>query len=376
MFYKYLKLILVSTVFLQASPEVFSSLGDELEAFQEDCKGFEKLSLLPKKIKKRCSAFYPQVTKVFEFGYKLNPYVESDTIINEKKLNRYLSLLRKLDKKKENILFLVYSEVNKARQEKNFTYYSQLISNDNIKLYSIDYEFMEKNEKIFSKNKRYVSQLEYIEYLRTQRLKEEKSRLVQYKTYRGEIMSDLPRYLNKKDLVSTSLLQQRSPKVYSSLGDELEAFQEDCKGFEKLSLMSKNIKKRCSAFYPQVTKVFEFGYKLDPYVEDDTIINEKELKRYLSLLRHLDKKKEKILRLMYAEVRKARKQKNYTYYSQLIANYQIKLYSVDYKFMEKNKKIFSKNKRYIAHVKYMEYVNAERLKRAKAKRIQYKKSRK
>ena len=178
MFYKYLKLILVSTLFLQASPEVFSSLGDELEAFQKDCKEFEKLSSIPGKIKKRCQDFYPQLNKAFEVGYKLNPYVESDTIINEKKLNRYLSLLRNLDSKKSNILFLVYSEVSKARKEKNFEYYSQLISNDNIKLYSIDYEFMEKNEKIFSKNKRYISQLEYIEYLRTERLKEERTKRI------------------------------------------------------------------------------------------------------------------------------------------------------------------------------------------------------
>ncbi|MCO4845781.1 MAG: hypothetical protein KC427_07155 [Sulfurovum sp.] len=373
MFYKYLKFILVSTVFLQASPEVFSSLGDELEAFQEDCKGFEKLSFIPEKIKKRCHTFYPQVSKVFEFGYKLNPYVESDTIINDKELNRYLSRLRHLDKKKENILFLVYSEVNKARKEKNFTYYSQLISNDNIKLYSIDYEFMGKNEKIFSKNKRYISQLEYIEYLRAERLKKENAKRIKYITYRGEIMSELPIQLNKNDLVSTSLLEQKSPKVFSSLGDELEAFQEDCKGFEKLSFIPEKIKKRCHAFYPQVSKVFEFGYKLDPYVENDAIINEKELTRYLSLLRKLDKNKEKILHLMHAEVSKARKQKNFTYYSQLIANYQIKLYSVDYAFMEKNKKIFSKNKRYISHIKYL---RAERLRKEKAKRVHYKKGRK
>ena len=375
MFYKYLKLIVVSTVFLQASPEVFSSLGDELEAFQEDCKEFENLSLIPKKIKKRCHAFYPQVTKVFEFGYKLNPYVESDTIINEKELNRYLLLLRHLDRKKGNILFLVYSEVNKARKEKNFEYYSQLISNDNIKLYSIDYEFMEKNEKIFSKNKRYISQLEYIEYLRSQRLKEERAKRVQYKTYRGEIMSELPIHLNKKYLVSTSLLQQKSPKVFSSLGNELEAFQEDCKDYEKLSLISEKIKNKCKLYYPRLHKAFEVGYKLDPYIDDDDI-NEKELSRYLKRLRKLDKNKENILRLLYTEASKARKQKNFTYYSQLIANYKIKLYSVDYEFMEKNKKIFGQNERYISHINYMEYLNDERLKRVKAKRIQYKKSRK
>ena len=359
MFYKYLKLILVSTVFLQASPEVFSSLGNELEAFQEDCRAFEKVTHIPAKIKKKCTLYYPRLHKAFEVGYKLDPYIDDDNI-NEKDLSRYLKRLRKLDKNKEHILFLVYSEVNKARKEKNLIYYSQLIANNNIKLYSVDYEFMEKNEKAFSQNKRYISQLEYIEYLRAERLKKEKAKRVQYKTYRGEIMSELPIQLNKNELVSTSLLQQTSPKAFSSLGDELGAFQEDCKGFEKLSFIPEKIKKRCHAFYPQVSKAFEIGYKLDPYVENDTNINEKELNRYLSLLRQLDKNKEKILHLIYAEASKARKDKNFIYYSQLIADYKIKLYSVDYEFMEKNKKIFGKNKRYISHNKYL---RAERLKK-------------
>ena len=355
MFYKYLKLILVSTVFLQASPEVFSSLGDELETFQEDCKGFEKLSLLPEKIKKKCQAFYPQVSKAFEVGYALNPYVESDTIINEKKLNRYLSLLRKLDKKKSNILFLVYTEVSKARKEKNFEYYTQLISNDNIILYSIDYEFMEKNEKIFSKHKRYIAKREYIEYLRSQRLKEQ----IRYVTYEGEVMSELPVQMDKMDLVSTSLLQQKSPKAFSSLGGELEAFRSDCKMFQDISTIPVVLDKKCKTFNLQLDKAFEIGYKLDPSVEEDNF-DEKELHKYLFLLRHLDKRRENILRFIYKEARKARKAKNFYYYSQLISNYNITLYDSDYEFMEKYKRVFSKNKRYISHQKYIEYFEKER----------------
>ena len=358
MFYKYLKLILVSTVILQASPEVFSSLGDELEVFQEDCKEFEKVTLIPKKIKKKCRLFYPQMSKAFDFGYMLDHYVESDTIINEKELDRYLSLLRHLDKKKASILFLVYSEVNKARKAKNFEYYSQLISNDNIKLYAIDYEFMEKNEKIFSKNKRYVSQLEYIEYLRAQRLKEEKAKWVQYKTYRGEIMSVVPIHLSEMDQVSTSLLQQRSPKAFSSLGGELEVFRNDCKMFQEISTIPVEIEKKCNTFNLLLDKAFEVGYKLDPSVEEGNV-NEKELHKYLSLLRHLDKRRENILRFIYKEARKARKAKNFYYYSQLISNYNIALYDSDYEFMEKYKRGFSKHKRYISHQKYIQYFEAE-----------------
>jgi hypothetical protein len=370
MFYKYLKLILVSTVFLQASPEVFSSLGDELEAFQGDCKGFEKLSSIPENIKKRCQEFYPQLNKAFEVGYKLNPYVESDMIINEKRLNQYLSLLRNLDRKKANILFLVYSEVSKARKEKNFEYYNQLISNDNIKLYAVDYEFMEKNEKIFSKHKRYISQLEYIGYLRTERLKEEKAKRLRYITYRGETMSELPIHLNETDLLSTSLLQQRSPKAFSSLGDELEAFKKDCKKFQEISTIPVEIEKKCNTFNVQLDKAFELGYKFDPFVEEDDI-NEKELHKYLFLLRHLDKRKENILRFIYAEARKARKAKNFYYYIQLISNYNVGLYTSDYEFMEKYKRIFIKNPRYVSHQKYIQSLEEERLKRKKEKRLQY-----
>ncbi len=96
MYYKYIKLILISTGLLQAAPQAFNSLGDELEAFQEDCRSFEKVSQLPLEIKEKCNAFYPQVHKAFEVGYKLDPYIDDDTI-NEKEVNRYLKLLRDLD---------------------------------------------------------------------------------------------------------------------------------------------------------------------------------------------------------------------------------------------------------------------------------------
>ena len=375
MFYKYIKFILVSTVLLQASPIAFDSLGDELEAFQEDCRSFEKVSQVPVAIKKKCNAFYPQVHKAFEVGYKLDPYIDDDNI-NEKEANRYLKLLRKLDKRKDKILYLMYAEASKARKQKNFTYYSQLIANYQINLYSVDYEFMEKNKKIFSKNKRYISHIKYMEDLRDQRLKGAKAKRVQYKKSREKkkVKSELLAQMNQRGLVA-SILLQKSPKAFSSLGDELEAFQEDCRSFEKVSQVPVAIKKKCNAFYPQVHKAFEVGYKLDPYIDDDNI-NEKEANRYLKLLRKLDKRKDKILYLMYAEASKARKQKNFIYYSQLIANYQIKLYSVDYEFMGKHKKIFSKNKRYVSHVKYIEYLRVERLKKEKAKRVQYKKSRK
>ncbi len=165
MFSKYFKLILFSTVLLQASPKIFNSLGNELEAFQEDCKVFQETSVIPVKIKKKCKTFNSQITKAFKVGYKLDPYIDSDNI-SEKKLNKYLGLLRNLDSSKENILNLMYSEAKKARKQNDIKNYSQLIENHKIKLYSSDYEFMENNKDSFVKNERYLAHLEFLKYVK------------------------------------------------------------------------------------------------------------------------------------------------------------------------------------------------------------------
>ena len=164
MFLKYLKLIFFSITLLQASPKAFDSLGNELEAFQKDCKTYQKVSSLPTKIKKKCKNFNSQTDKAFKVGYKLDSYADSDNI-SEKKLNKYLVLLRKLDESKEDILSLIYSEAKKARKQNNTKHYSQLIENSKIKLYSSDYEFMKKNQNIFSKNERYTSHVRYLKSL-------------------------------------------------------------------------------------------------------------------------------------------------------------------------------------------------------------------
>jgi len=161
MLYKYIKTILLLTVLLQASPKTFDSLGNELEVFQKDCEIFQEISSLPAKIKKQCNLFNSKLHSAFKIGYKLDPYIDSDNI-NEKKLNKYLSLLRKLEESKENILESIYMETTKARKHKNIKYYSQLIKNNNIKLYSIDYDFMKKNIALFANNERYLSHIKYI----------------------------------------------------------------------------------------------------------------------------------------------------------------------------------------------------------------------
>ncbi|MCW8821055.1 MAG: hypothetical protein OQK45_02420 [Sulfurovum sp.] len=360
MFHKYLKLILVSTALLQAGPKVFNSLGNELEAFQKDCKRFQKISMIPVEIKEECNTFYIQLNKAFEIGYKLDTYVDSDNI-NERALDRYLILLRQLDKRKENILGHIYTEASKARKENNFTYYRQLIANDKVELYASDYEFMKENIKIFSKNARHLHH-KHIQDLEEKRLKHEKTKGVYNPTRKKKIIeSKLP----------ISLLEQVSPKAFNSLGNELEAFREDCKTFQNISMIPVAIQESCNRYYLELNKAFEVGYKLDSSIDQENI-NEKELHAYLFMLRHLDKRKEKILGHIYAEASKARKENNFTYYRQLIANYKVELYASDYAFMEQNIKIFSKNPRYVSHIKYIQYLEEVHLKKEKAKRVQYK----
>lgn len=354
MFHKYIKLILVSTALLQAAPKVFNSLGNELELFQKDCQTFQKISMISAEIQKECNAFDLQANNAFKTGYKLDTYVDSD-YINEKALNRYLSLLRNLDNRKEKILGLVYVETRNARKENNFSYYGGLITNYKVKLYDSDYEFMGEHKKIFSTNPRYISNITHIQSLEEERLENKKRRK------NNILQSELP----------IGLMDQVSPKAFNSLGNELEAFKEDCQTFQKITKIPVAIQESCNKYYLQLNKAFELGYKLDPSVEKDNV-NEKELHKYLFMLRHLDKRKEKILGHIYAEARKARKQNNFSYYSELTANYKVELYGSDYEYMEKYKKIFSKNARYLSHTKHLQVLEEERLKKEKANRVQYK----
>ena len=166
--YKYIKLILFLSVSIQAAPKVFNSLGSELESFQQkDCMTYQMEASIPKKIKDECSIFDTKLNNAFKAGYELDPYIDSG--INEKKLNKYLSLLRNLDKRKGGILTMIYSEAKKARIQNNTKVYSQLIKNNNVKLYSRDYEFMEKHKDVFSNNERYLSYVQYMKDLREQR---------------------------------------------------------------------------------------------------------------------------------------------------------------------------------------------------------------
>ncbi len=222
---------------------------------------------------------------------------------------------------------------------------------------------MGKHKKIFSKNTRYIANSKYIQDLEEERLKKQKAKKKRRKN--NIFQSDLP----------IGLMDQVSPKAFNSLGNELEAFKEDCQTFQKITKLPASIQESCNKYYMQLNKAFEVGYKLDPSVEQENV-NEQALHKYLFMLRHLDKRTEKILGHIYAEARKARNENKFSYYWELTSNYKVKLYGSDYGYMEKYKKIFGKNARYISHNKHLQSLEEEGLKKEKAKRVQHKKVKK
>jgi hypothetical protein len=258
-------------------------------------------------------------------------------------------------------LVLLYAEAGKARKESNFNYYGALIENYKVRLYDSDYAFMGKHKKVFSAHPRYIANIGYILDLEEERLKKERETQALYKKRK-----------KKKSLeggLTISVIDQVSPKAFHSLGNELEEFKDDCEAFQKITGISSQIDKACKKYKLQLDKAFDLGYKLDPSVEQENV-NEKEAQRYLSKLLILDKRKENILSLLYAEARKARDQNQFFYYEELTKNYKVRLYSSDYKYMEKYKKVFGNNARYIAHNKHLKYLEEERIKRERRKRLQ------
>ena len=360
MFYKYLISIVVSTLLLQAAPKAFDSLGNELEEFKGDCQRYQKITGISEKIDIACSKYQQQLDKAFEVGYRLDPSVELEKV-DQKAAKQYLSKLRLLDKQKQQILVLLYSEARKARKESNFNYYGALIENYKVRLYDSDYVFMGKHKKVFSAHPRYIANIGYILDLEEERVKKEREKQALYKKRE-----------KKKRLeggFTISLIDHVSPKAFHSLGNELEEFKEDCEAFQKITGISSQIDKACKKYKLQLDKAFDIGYRLDPSVEQENV-SQKELHRYLSKLLILDKRKGKILRLLYAEARKARDQNQFFYYEELTQNYKVRLYNSDYRYMEKYKKIFRNNARYIAHNKHLQYLEEQRIKSERRKRLQ------
>ncbi len=158
MLHRYLKLMLFSTLLLQASPELFITYGEGLERFQKYCESSKKISLLPAKIKNKCHTYIFKTNQAFKLGYKLDRNVDNYGITENQK-NKYLLLLDNLDKRRNHISTLIRSEMRKAEEQNNPKYYYQLIYGFEPELRHLDYKFMKKHKDIFAKNY-YYTQLE------------------------------------------------------------------------------------------------------------------------------------------------------------------------------------------------------------------------
>ncbi len=261
MFNRYFNLLIFLSVVLYASPKAFNSLGNELESFQKDCKTYQHMPSLPLKIKQRCKKFNSKLNKIFRIGYKIDPQIESDKI-NEKQLNKYLKLLRKADEDKNNILHLLSLEKRKARETDNINYYSQLIQNKSIKLYSLDYEFMEKHKDIFGENERYILHMNYLKSLKESAKYASIQKKSQSTPTKTKIANKpLPPFVQKIDyLTVTGNIEKGFLKInffyYNRNSDELISWENDvaqvqCKAYENIS---KSLKPKLGKLLGSISK--------------------------------------------------------------------------------------------------------------------------
>lgn len=153
MFYKYLKLILLSTLLVHAAPELFITYGEKLERFKDYCKTYKKVSLLPVEIKNKCNVYISKTNHAFKFGYTLDRRIVNYTLTQNQE-DQYLSLLDKLNERRNNILTLIYIEMKKAQAEDNPKYYYQLIYGAGVDLEfrTSDYKFMKMHKDIFARH--------------------------------------------------------------------------------------------------------------------------------------------------------------------------------------------------------------------------------
>lgn len=144
-------------------------------------------------------------------------------------------------------------------------------------------------------------------------------------------------------------VKHTAPKVYASLGNELEVLQRSCDIYLNLTLINDDIKTKCQAYSQKVGKAFKVGYKLDPYANSDNISQDK-LDKYLNLLRSADQDREKLSSFISSKIRQARDEDNIDQYTQLIEAPHIKLSARDYTFMDKHSAKMKNNPMYIRYL--------------------------
>ncbi len=213
--YRYVGVFMFLSILINASPKLYQSLGSEIESFNSTCKQYKKINKLPSSINKKCTKFYKDTNKVFKIGYKFDKMnIEK---VSEKRKSKYLRQLRKLDNDKEIILNLIQTEKKKARVSNSINYYSQLININSTWLASSDYEFMDKNKKLFMENDRYTSyakEKEYRKHLKKEKTKQVKNKIVDTKV--GDKRSEW-KYDNKQDEMSQETMKMAYIKSANKL---------------------------------------------------------------------------------------------------------------------------------------------------------------
>lgn len=97
---KNILLLILSTMFLQATPKPFNSLGTKLEIYRQNCKTYQNDFIVSEKTVTLCKKYYEQVDSAFLLGYKIDMYKDKN---NKEKTMKYLTLLRVANKTKEHI---------------------------------------------------------------------------------------------------------------------------------------------------------------------------------------------------------------------------------------------------------------------------------
>ncbi len=100
------------------------------------------------------------------------------------------------------------------------------------------------------------------------------------------------------------------------MGNKVEAMQKKCKALSKLQSLPEEIQLKCKKFILSADKTFKTGYLLDSDIEKDQA-DQKELDRYLKLLRSANKDRESILVMLDREEKKALKDKDRELYTEL-----------------------------------------------------------
>lgn len=225
---KYLKLVLISTMIAQASPKLFSSIGNKMEAIQKDCSVYQKLPRIPKKIKKLCKTYSSKVNRAFKYGYKLDPNVENESVDYDK-ADKYHALLQNLEEYRASITRSIDKEIGQARQKINFEYYKLLTRSSQANLDSADYDFMKEHKSEFKEHAPYIKYEKEQAKLEEMRLNREKERILLIKRQEEKRLEEM-RIAKVKEEIRFKKEQEKTRMLVEEVNQKFKQ-SKNCKEF-------------------------------------------------------------------------------------------------------------------------------------------------